>query len=303
MTNAISTPNQTLHLTPHSRILTMKQIPEPSFDVEASGEDAIDALFDSIGFQISQVGDYYSLLEYTDRIGVQSSIVRGNAMLQGYCWKVGEGLEVWSWLCTSEGKIFYESCRPAFRSRYTHVLDPWELIEYEESGNAILRGFVPDGGEVLLQLQNLTELNPQTFHYAHLHVAFAGIAYSGYVRSGSYLKRAAPMFQLAEEPDFTDEAYESEYLVRGRVLAWRALKNPVTGNELVWIYLDVGALRLEVLINRNMLQGRLKIGAALSARVWLQGHILVEGDLQARYEGVDPAYEIGDFWYPLQRGN
>jgi hypothetical protein len=281
----------------------MKQVPEPNFDIEASGDESMDALFDSIGFEINQADDYYSLLEYTDRIGTQSSIGRGNATLQGYCWKVGEGLEVWSWLCSSEGKVFYEDCRPAFRSRYSHVLEPWELIEYEESGDAILRGFVQDGSEVIFQLQNLTELNPQTFHYSHLHVAFAGLAYSAYARSGAYLKRAPTMFELVEEPDFTDDDYESDYLIRGRVLAWRYMKNPVTENDVVWVYLDVGKLRLEVILNRNDLRGRLKIGAALSAKVWLQGHILAEGDLEARYEGVDPGYEVGDFWYALRRGN
>src|SRR5688572_24037310 len=101
-------------------LLIMKQLPEPSFDVESSNDDSMDDLFESIGFEIFQADDYYTLLENTDRVGAQSSIHRGKATLQGYCWKVGEGLEVWSWLCSDEGKIFYEDCRPAFRSRYAH---------------------------------------------------------------------------------------------------------------------------------------------------------------------------------------
>jgi hypothetical protein len=281
----------------------MKQLPEQSFDVESSNNDSMDDLFESIGFEIFQADDYYTLLENTDRVGAQSSIHRGKATLQGYCWKVGEGLEVWSWLCSDEGKIFYEDCRPAFRSRYAHVIEPWELIEYEESGDAILRGFVQDGSEVLFQLQNLTELHPHTFHYSHLHVAVAGLAYSAYVRSGSYLKRAPSMFELAQQPNFIEDDYESDYLVRGRVLAWRYLTNPITACELAWVYVDAGKIRLEVIVNCNDLQGRLKIGAALSARVWLQGHVLVEGDLAARYEGVDQAYETGDFWHALRRDN
>jgi hypothetical protein len=281
----------------------MKPMPEQTFDIDASANDSMDALFESIGFEISQADDYYSLLEYTDRIGAQSSIHRGEATLQGYCWRVGEGLEVWSWICSNEGKVFYEDCRPAFRSRYAHVLDPWELIEFEESGDAILRGFVQDNNEILFQLQNLTELNPSLFHYSHLHVAFAGLAYSADVRSGSYLKRAPEMFQLAREPNYLEDSYDSDYLLRGRILAWRYMKNPITDNDLVWVYLDAGKIRLEVIINRNDLQGRLKIGAALSARIWLQGHVLVEDDLAARYEGVDPAYETGDFWHALRRGN
>ncbi len=281
----------------------MKQLPVQTFDVESSNDDSMDDLFESIGFEIFQADDYYSLLENTDRVGAQSTIHRGKATLQGYCWKVGEGLEVWSWLCSDEGKVFYEDCRPAFRSRYAHLLEPWELIEYEESGDAILRGFVQDSSEVIFQLQNLTELKPHTFHYSHLHVAVAGLAYSAYVRSGSYLKRAPSMFELAKQPDFIEDDYESDYLVRGRVLAWRYLTNPITACELAWVYVDAGKIRLEVIVNCNDLQGRLKIGAALSARVWLQGHVLVEGDLAARYEGVDQTYETGDFWHALRRDN
>jgi hypothetical protein len=281
----------------------MKQISEPTFDVELSGNHSMDDLFESIGFEIFHADDYYSLLENTDRIGAQSSIHRATATLQGYCWNVGEGLEVWSWLCSNEGKVFYEDCRPAFRSRYAHILDPWELIEYEESGDAVLRGEIQDNNEVIFQLQNLTELKPHTFHYSHLHVAVAGLAYSAYVRSGSYLKRAPSLFEAARKPNFLEENYESDYLIRGRVLAWRHLTNPVTACGLAWVYVDTGKIRLEVIVNTNRLQGRLKIGAALSAKIWLQGHVLVERDLAARYEGVDQTYETGDFWQALRRGN
>ena len=34
-------------------------------------------------------------------------------------------------------------CRPAFRSRYVHHVQPWELIEYDEDGEAIVRGLLP----------------------------------------------------------------------------------------------------------------------------------------------------------------
>ena len=92
-------------------------------------------------------------------------------------------------------------------------------------------------------------------------------------------------------------------MIRGSLAAWRYLKNSITENELVWIYVDAERIRLEIVINRDSLSGRLKVGAAISARIWLQGHILAEEDLEARYEGVDLDYEVGDFWSSLQRRN
>ncbi len=274
------------------------------FSVEAFDEDFDDNLFEAIGFEVVEDDDFFALFENADRLGAQSLITRGDLTLQGKCWKVGEGLEVWAWLCSSGKKVHYEDCRPAFRSRYAYLIAPWELIEYEESGDAILRGNLQDDTEVIFQLQNITELNSHIFHHPHLHVAFAGLAYSAVLHSGSYLKRNPPLFELAEKlPELAEDAYESDYMIRGRVLAWKYLKNPVTENDLVWLHVDVGKFRMEILANRHALPGRLKIGAAISARIWLQGHILDIDDLEARYEGVDRAFEIGDFWGKLQRGN
>jgi hypothetical protein len=87
------------------------------------------------------------------------------------------------------------------------------------------------------------------------------------------------------------------------VLAWRGLRNPATGAELFWVHVDAGTIRLEVIVNGDVLRGQLKIGAAFSANIWLQGHVLVEADLEARYEGVDPDYLTGDFWGRLRRAN
>lgn len=279
--------------------MSKKVLPVEPFD-----EDYDDNLFEAIGFEIIEDDDFFDLFESADKYGAYSLINRGDATLQGKCWKVGDGLEVWAWLCANGKKIQYEDCRPAFRSRYAYTFSPWELIEYEESGDALLRGYLNPDTEVLFQLQNLTELNLNVFNHSHLHVAFAGLAYSAVLHSGSYLKRNPPVFELAEKtPELAENAYESDYLIRGRVLAWRYLKNPLTESDLVWLHVDVGKFRLEILANRHALPGRLKIGAAISARIWLQGHILDQQDLEARYEGVDRSYEIGDFWGKLQRGN
>lgn len=281
----------------------MNEITEQEFEATADGDDSMDYLFEAIGFDVSEAGDYYELIECTDKLGAQSSISRGEAKLQGYCWKLGDGLEVWSWLCTSDGQVFYEDCRPAFRSRYAHILDPWELIEYEDNGDALLRGTVRNGARVAFQLQNLTELNIHAFHYSHLHVAFAGLAYSAQVRAASHLRREPPTFEPATDDGGGEAPYDNDYLIRGRVASWRHLKNRVTENDLVWVYVDAGKIKLEVLINRDALEGRLRVGAALSARIWLQGHVLAEEDMEALYEGVDLDYEVGDFWSALQRRN
>lgn len=271
-------------------------------------KDVLDVLFEAIGFDVSEASDYYELIEWTDKLGAQSAIMRGIAKIQGYCWKLDEGLEVWSWLCTSDGQVFYEDCRPAFRSPHVHVFDPWELIEYEDNGDALLRGVLPLPRLALtFQLQNLTELHPRTFQKPRLHVAFAGLAYSAHVRSASYLKRERTTFKRMssthQEREAERDEYSCDYLLRARILAWRYVKNPITENELAWIYVEAGICRLEVLVSRQSLIGRLKVGATLSARIWLQGYVLTEAELESRYEGIDLDYEMSDFWSALQRRN
>jgi hypothetical protein len=88
------------------------------------------------------------------------------------------------------------------------------------------------------------------------------------------------------------------------VVAFKPLRNPLSGSELYWVYLDLECLKLEVLINRRALRGRqLTVGAALQAEVWLQGHVLDERALRSRYEGIDRAYTNMDFWSSLKRQN
>ena len=272
------------------------------------GEDFADEsfnLFEAIGFEVLEERDFFDLFDYAESVGVPSRIHRDDYALQGACWKVGEGLEIWTVSFLISNVVEYEDCRPAFRSRYTHILQPWELIEYEEGGDAVLRGILQESTEVIFQLQNLTELTPRSFDVSHLHIAFAGLAYSMTAHPGSYLKRENPAFELVEErvPGASEFYFESDYLIRGQVLAWRYFRNPVTEQDLAWVYVDTGKLRLEVVVNRFALEGRLRVGAAVSARIWLQGHVLNEADLQARYEGVDPDFDSSDFWAKLRRSN
>jgi hypothetical protein len=92
--------------------------------------------------------------------------------------------------------------------------------------------------------------------------------------------------------------------VRGHVIAFKPLINPLSGSELYWVYLDLNRLKLEVLVNARALTGAsLQIGATVSAEVWLQGHVLDSQALRLQYEGVDQAYSIADLWSRFLRHN
>lgn len=265
-------------------------------------------LFGAIGFEIGDDRSYNLLVEHVESNGERSHVERGKAALHGRCWKLGDGLEVWSVLYEHGGDLYYADCRPAFRSRYVRTILPWELIEYEEDGEAIVRGSLRDASEVVFELQNLTELRDAIFRRSQLQVALAGIAYASRVQPHSKMTRPADdpvhRFELAERIEgFAGKACENDYVISGKVLAWRSIRNPETAADLVWIHVDAGSIRLEVLANRRTLRGQLKIGAQISANIWLQGHVLEEGEISARYEGVDREYDTADFWASLRMTN
>ena len=88
------------------------------------------------------------------------------------------------------------------------------------------------------------------------------------------------------------------------MIAFDALRNPQTGNDLFWIYVDLGGLKLEVLVNQLALHGdKLQIGAFIKADIWLQGHILNESAKRNGYEGVDWTIRPVDFWKRFKRLN
>lgn len=283
-----------------------KPVREATPDRDAQSGAMMAELFEAVGFEITDEDSYNLLVEDVEFNGQRSRVERGDAALAGRCWKLGDGLEVWSVLYERGAEVYYADCRPAFRSRYVRVVAPWELTEYQEDGEAIVRGTIQGGPEVIFELQNVTELNQNAFRESHLHVALAGIAYNARVHSQGSRREGevTPQFELAEGlPEFAGQACENDYIVTGRVLAWRDLQNPATASTLVWIYLDAGNIRVEVLASRGALAGQLKIGAAVTANIWLQGHVLEEADITARYEGVDRSYETGDFWARLRREN
>jgi len=222
--------------------------------------------------------------------------------LHGRCWKLGEGLEVWTVLYESgSGDLFYADCRPGFRARYVQKIAPWALTEYDEEGEAVIHGYREGTDcEVLFELQNLTEVGPAGFGESELHIGLCGLAYRARVLRGKGKTRWTPLEKTAP----ARAAHENDWSLSGRVIAFKPLRNPLSGSELYWVYLDVGALKLEVLVNSRVLSGGpLLVGATLSAEVWLQGHVLNDQDLRLRYEGVDRLNAANHFWSRFSRAN
>ena len=256
--------------------------------------------FDAIGFTVPNEAAYHALAEEAHQRGAVSQTRRDRATLHGCCWRLGEGLEVWTVLHESKEGVFYADCRPAFRGRHLYALYPWEIIEYEEDGEALVRGIVTGGDtEVIFELQNLTEIQPGGFRERPITVVMSGLAYHARLNR----RRIAPALNPLSNGRTRKNVVENDYEVRGHVLHWRQLRNPRTTSDLVWVYLDTGRIKLEVLASQSHLRGELRVGAPFCADVWLQGHILSESELEARYEGIDGDIPRGDYWKSLKRSN
>jgi hypothetical protein len=258
--------------------------------------------FEAIGLEVPSEKDFNYLAERAGDQGEPSQLSRRGAVLHGRCWKLGEGLEVWTVLYESgTGEVFYADCRPGFRARYTQRISPWALTEYDEEGEAIVHGYC-DGTEteVLFELQNLTEVGPEGFRAQELHVGLCGLAYRAKVLAKPEQTRWQPLEACAP----ARAAHENDWSLTGRVLSYKPLRNPLSGGELYWAYLDLDCLRLEVLINQRSLRGgALDVGATVSADVWLQGHVLDRRAMRSRYEGVDASATRAAMWRSLRRRN
>ena len=262
----------------------------------------MDVTFETIGLKVPSEKAINFLAERAENQGEATQVSRRGAVLHGRCWKLGEGLEVWTVLYESgTGEVFYANCRPGFRARYMQRIAPWALTEYDEQGEAVIHGYC-DGTEteVLFELQNLTELGVSSFRAPALHVGLCGLAYRARVCAREMDARWLPLERAAP----SRAAHENDWIVRGRVISFKPLVNPLSGTELYWIYIDLGRLKLEVLVNvRSLVGGPLEIGATLSAEVWLQGHVFDARALRAQYEGVDRASSIADLWSHFSRTN
>src|SRR5260370_38730511 len=83
------------------------------------------ATFETIGLKVTSEKAINVLAERAENQGEPTRLLRRGAVLHGRCWKLGEGLEVWTVLYESgTGDVFYANCRPGFRARYMQRIAP-----------------------------------------------------------------------------------------------------------------------------------------------------------------------------------
>ena len=76
--------------------------------------------FETIGLEVPSEKAFNYLAERAGDQGEATQLTRRGAVLHGRCWKLGEGLEVWTVLYESgSGDVFYADCRPGFRAPRT----------------------------------------------------------------------------------------------------------------------------------------------------------------------------------------
>jgi len=256
--------------------------------------------FDAIGFSVSDRASYEALAEEAYQRGEISKSRRGGGVLHGCCWSLGSGLEVWTVLYESRDGLFYVDCRPAFRGHHLFTFYPWEIIEYEQDGEAVARGLTIDTNiEMVFELQNLTEINPGDFKDRTITSSVSGLAYSAKIGA----RVGKPAFEPLSRVSSRKKAADNDYLIRGEVISWRQIQNLHTSSDLIRVVVDAGEIKLEIVVNRSDLRGELASGARISAEVWLQGHILDDRALDARYEGVDRRIPAGSHWKRFSRHN
>lgn len=251
--------------------------------------------FDAIGLDIPNETAFDNLAESVEKRGEVSRLLRRDGVLHGRCWRLGEGLEVWTVLYQNQtGEVFYADCRPGFRARFRHHINPWIMTEFDKAGEAMIHGFIENTEtEVLFELQNITEVSGKNFQDNTLRVGLCGLAFE------------AEILPEKQEKYWTsNNQKENIWSLCGEIAAFRTLRNPVSGSDLYWLHLNLESFALEVLVNQKTLQGKdLQIGKTICADVWLQGHIVSESTMFSRYEGVDYTRRTVDFWKKFKREN
>ena len=262
----------------------------------------MDIAFEAIGIEIPSEKAFNLLAERAGTQGEPTKLARRDGIWHGRCWKLGDGLEVWTVMYESDkGEVFYADCRPSFRAQYRQSISPWALTEYDEEGEAIIHGYCENTAtEVLFELQNLTEIGLRSFQVETLQVGLCGLAYRAEVLPASSLKKWKPLAKTGRNT----AKYENDWSLSGEILDFRALRNPLSGNSLFWIYVALIDFNLEILVNQKCLRGEsLQIGKLIGADIWLQGHVIDEVAGRSRYEGIDPYTNISAFWQHLRRYN
>jgi hypothetical protein len=258
--------------------------------------------FDAIGLEVTNEKAFNNLVQDAGKRGEASRLARKEGVLHGRCWRLGEGLEVWTVLYESQtGEVFYADCRPGFRARFTSRINPWVMTEFDREGEARIHGFIEDTeAEVLFELQNLTEVGAANFQQNILNVGLCGLAYQAKIID----KNCGKYWRQIEKKSSKKPGNENDWSLCGEIIAFNALRNPFSGSDLFWLHLELNDFELEVLVNQRNFNGEnLHIGAMLQADVWLQGHIVSESTLYSRYEGVDYKYRTVDFWKKFKKLN
>ncbi|NJM53590.1 MAG: hypothetical protein HC846_09485 [Blastocatellia bacterium] len=204
--------------------------------------------FDAIGLEVSNEAAFDNLAENVKKRGEVSRLTRTGGVLHGRCWRIGEGLEVWTVLYQNEtGDVFYADCRPGFRARFRQRISPWLMSEFAEAGEALIHGFIQDTEtEVLFELQNITEVGAKNFNNNSLLVGLCGLAFRAEVVSGKQEK-----YWKSEENELK-AGNENVWSLCGKILSFSSLKNPVSGSNLYWLHLDLGDFGLEVLVIKKL---------------------------------------------------
>ena len=262
--------------------------------------------FDAIGIEIKNQTAFDTLTEDVERRGEASRLARASGgVLHGRCLKLGaEGLEIWavSYESAATGEVAYADCRPAFRARRAQKISPWILTEADEAGEAVIHGFVEDSDtEVLFALQNLTEIETSVFERNSLQIGLCGLAYAAEILDETEKPYWKPFDEVALNVVAVEE---NAWSLCGRIVAFERLKNPFSGTDLYWLHLDLGELKLEVLVNRRAVKNKqIQIGKFVRAEGWLQGHIWSEKSRRFLYEGVDRSRRTVDFWKQFKKLN
>lgn len=257
--------------------------------------------FDAIGLEFANENAFDNLAENVKTRGEMSRLNRQGGVLHGRCWRIGEGLEVWTVLYENEtGEVFYADCRPGFRAKFKQRINPWMLTEFAEAGESLIHGFIEDTEtEILFELQNITEVSSKNFQNNTLIVGLCGLAFQAQVAS----PKAEKYWETKTDISVINGRTENLWTLCGEIMSFNLLRNPVSGSDLYWLHLDLGEFGLEVLVNQKTLSEDLHIGAMIKADVWLQGHIISESTMFSRYEGVDYTMRTVDFWKKFRRKN
>ncbi len=258
-------------------------------------------IFDVIGFKLPDEASYQQLAEAARQRGMHSAVARRNAIMQGYCWPIVEGVEIWTILHESKDGVYLADCRPAFRNARTYDVTAWEILEFIEDGEALVSGRIQHL-DLIFELQNFTELTELVYHQPTLTAHLSGLCSRVKILDTNPNPRFSPL-----NPTPTSQAAskyaENDYLINGQVLAWRELVNPMTQIKLVWLDVQVGEFRIELLVNREQCKGTLAEGAWIVAEAWLQGYIVCPQEQQAKYEGLDSSIPLAEHWSVLKREN